>query len=157
MSTQHHRGGPSHHPWHSELWYAACAGHVYTWDLGMCPSSYLEVNDFPGSQNSPSMEEGFEDPIWKTLFSILISHFFVPFFQLLPSCSSFVSFCWAISISSIYSSLGGASVLSFPFGGFCSAFPFSRLCAGVGGEVSLSVGVPVAHGYRVMQKWTLLF
>lgn len=27
------------------------------WDLGMCPSSYLEVNDVSGSQNSPPTEE----------------------------------------------------------------------------------------------------
>lgn len=29
------------------------------WDLGMCPSSYLEVNDFSGSQNSPEEASDF--------------------------------------------------------------------------------------------------
>lgn len=99
------------------------------WDLGMCPSSYPEVNVFSGSQNSPPMEESFKDTILKALFSILISNFLAPFFQLLPSCGFFL-LCHQYFLHLLFSCRSSCSF--FPFfgcavGGFSSAFPFARL------------------------------
>lgn len=98
------------------------------WDLGMCPSSYPEVNVFSGSQNSPPMEESFKDTILKALFSILISHFLAPFFQLLPSCGFFL-LCHQYFLHLLFSC---RSSCSFPFWvcswRFLFYFSFCRLC-----------------------------
>lgn len=123
------------------------------WDLGMCPSSYPEVNDFSGSQNSPPMVESFKDTILKALFSIVISHFLAPFFQLLPSCSLFLLYhqCFLHLLFSWRSSCS-----FFPFLGVqLEVFVLLFLLPGsvcTGGGVGLSGGLPVPHGYRAMQK-----
>lgn len=103
------------------------------WDLGMCPSSYPEVNVFSGSQNSPPMEESFKDTILKALFSILISHFLAPFFQLLPSCGFFL-LCHQYFLHLLFSSKSSCSF--FPFLGvqlevFLLLFLLQALCAWV--------------------------
>lgn len=123
------------------------------WYLGMCPSSYPEVNVFSGSQNSPPMEESFKDTILKALFSILISHFLAPFFQLLPSCGFFL-LCHQYSLHLLFSCRSSCSF--FPFLGVqLEVFVLLFLSPGsvcMGGGVGLSGGLPVPRGYRAMQK-----